>query len=520
MTHVCCYVRQSDEEGYRRDLSCPLQQETFLRDVSRRLEAGEEITYEIAPWDEGKSGGEFERPGLQWVLANLERFQEVWVYDHDRLARHEFYAPLIMWELRRRGVRLWCSTGGADEETPMGRFMTDLRLRFGALYREQVSERTKMNRDQRLREGLWSGHPPTGYMYVDENGPGSRRLLVPDPANAPRIQAIFRMLAEGYSQRKACAELGITQTSVIWQRGNPLYIGLVYKNRENMEALPERTYAILWSLAKDPAVDWLYPGRHEPLVDEVTWDALELRRQASPKNRVSRVYGLSGRFRCAKCGGVLRISRKQGKRNDALRCDRCRWERSYRYAEEAVLAALEVITGSPEFEAAVEAELAKEETPAPDRLGGLRSERARVGKQLDRALDLLMDSDEISVSIRQRAVAIKTRRDALDREIAEEAMAVAARPSTVAEWRLTKERLLRLPIGALWTEATAEEQRDLLAGVFSQIRATPEELTFAVRGLGVAFTLPWHVYHREVAGPGRVEIAHIARRFRLVGRRE
>jgi hypothetical protein len=143
-----------------------------------------------------------------------------------------------------------------------------------------------------------------------------------------------------------------------------------------------------------------------------------------------------------------------------------------------------------------------------------------VGKQLDRALDLLMDSDEISVSIRQRAVAIKTRRDALDREIAEEAMAVAARPSTVAEWRLTKERLLRLPIGALWTEATAEEQRDLLAGVFSQIRATPEELTFAVRGLGVAFTLPWHVYHREVAGPGRVEIAHIARRFRLVGRRE
>ncbi len=502
MTHVVAYLRQSDEEGYRRDLSCPLQQQTFLADVERRREAGETITYEIAPLDEGRSGGEFERPGLQWLLANLDRFQEVWTYDHDRLARHEFYGPLIMWELRSRGVKLWCSTGGSDEETPMGRFMTDLRLRFGALYREQVSDRTKRNRDQRLKSGLWSGHAPTGYIYADEDGPGSKRLLVPDPQAADKVRAIFRALAEGKSQRQACRELGLNQTTVIYQKDNPLYIGLVYKHRQHLETTPERTYNVLWALAADEAVDWIYPGRHEALVDAGTWDAVELRRQSSPKNRVSTTYGLSGRFRCAECGGALRISRKQGKRNHSLRCERCKWERSYGYAEQAVFAAMTVITESKEFEAAVEAELTKDHPAAPDRVAQLRAEKTRVDRKLDRALDLLMEDDDLSGGLRKRAVAIKAQSDGLEREIVKEAAKLPARPSTVAEWRFTKARLLSLPIEDVWREATAEEQRELLAGVFSAIRATPREITFEVRGLGVAFSLPWHVAHQEVAGPG------------------
>ena len=302
MTRVVCYIRQSDEEGHKKAMSCPSQQERFLTDLAFRQAAGEDLDYEIAPWDEGKSGGDIERPGLQWILANLDRFQELWVYDHDRLMRHDFYGPMIMHELRTRSVKLWCSTGGADEDTPMGRFMTDLRMRFGALYREQIADRTKMNRDHRLRDGYWSGHAPTGYRYVNENGEGSKRILVPDPETAPKVKAIFRMLAEGTSQRKACALLGMNQTTVIYQKDNPLYIGLVYKLRENVEALEHRTHAALWTLAADDSVDWLYPGRQQPLVDQETWDALEMRRQVSSKNKMSRVYGLSGRIRCKKCG--------------------------------------------------------------------------------------------------------------------------------------------------------------------------------------------------------------------------
>lgn len=521
MTRVVAYLRQSDEEGYKKELSIPAQRDRFLADVARRVEAGEDVTYEFAPADEGKSGGELDRPGLQWLLSNLDRFDEVWVYDHDRLVRHDFYAPLIMRELRTRGVKLWCSTGGSDEETPMGRFMTDLRFRFGALYREQVSERTKMNRDHRLKEGLWSGHPPTGYMFTDENGPGTRRLLVPDPDNAPRVKALFGMLACGESQRKACALMGTTQTTVIWQRDNPLYIGLVYKHRANVEALPVRTHAALWTLAQDETVTWLYPGRHQPLIDAATWDALELRRQASPKSKMSKTHGLSGRFRCASCGGVIRIATNQGKRHPSLRCDRCKWERSYRYGENAVLAALAILTDSPEFEQAVEDELRKRETPPEDtRLAALISERTKVSKQLERALDVILAGDELADALRERAVGLRTRREELDRQIDQAKAAIASRPSTVVSWRLTKKQLVSRPIAEVWGKATPQEQRDLLMQVFSRITVTPVRLTFVVRGLDMAFELPWlrrYVHSPQVAGPRRERMVDICDGYRFLG---
>ena len=82
----------------------------------------------------------------------------------------------------------------------MGRFMTDLRMRFGALYREQVAEKTKENRDHRLREGLWMNHAPAGYKFVFENGEGSRRLLVPDPETAETVKQLFGLMANGVAE--------------------------------------------------------------------------------------------------------------------------------------------------------------------------------------------------------------------------------------------------------------------------------------------------------------------------------
>ena len=182
-----------------------------------------------------------------------------------------------MKELRSRGIRLWVSTGGSDEDTPMSRFMTDLRLRFGVLYREQVAEKTKENRDHRLREGYWSGHAPTGYKFVFENGEGSRRILVPDPEKAEMISRLFRLLAAGHSQKSAARQMGFNETTILWQRDNPLYIGLVYKIRRNIDLLPDRSYATLWALALDSGCGFLCPGKHEPLVDSETWDKMQLR---------------------------------------------------------------------------------------------------------------------------------------------------------------------------------------------------------------------------------------------------
>lgn len=118
MTRVVCYIWQSDEEGHKRNLSCPSQKRRFLMNVAARQTVGEEVEYEIALWDQGRSGEKIDQPDIQWVLGNPNRFDEVWVFDHDRLAREAYLGLCIMKELRSRGIRLWASTGGSDEHTP------------------------------------------------------------------------------------------------------------------------------------------------------------------------------------------------------------------------------------------------------------------------------------------------------------------------------------------------------------------------------------------------------------------
>lgn len=503
---VVAYVRQSDEEGHKKELSCPFQQERFLADVERRRAAGEDVTYEIAPWDEGKSGGDIDRPGLNWVLSNLDRFDELWVYDHDRLVRHHFFAAFVMEELRSRGVRLWVSTGGADETTPMGRFMTDLRLRFGALYREQVAERTRENLNTRLRQGLWMNHAPAGYTFAFERGEGSRRILIPDPGTADTVREMFRLLANGMSQKQAALQLGMNETSLLWWRQNPLYIGLVYKYRKNVKALSDLSYAALWALAENPAVDWLHPGQHEPLVEQPIWDKVQRLHTDHPcrGRRRSTNYALSGMIRCAHCGRTTVLRPSGGPRSRAVWCEHCGWQRSYRYAEATVLSVFAMLTADDKFEEALEAEIRSRDvvTRLEQQLAGLTRQREQAAGRLDRTIEAMLDTDDLSPALRTKARELQAHIHQLDEEIAKTEDALE-RQTNVGEWRHLKHALLDLELLTLWNEATEEQRREVLSSVFTDIRATREKMTFAVRGLHLPIEVEWRTYiERMVAGAG------------------
>ncbi|MFH1834522.1 MAG: recombinase family protein, partial [bacterium] len=478
-------------------LSCPSQQERFLLDLAaRQAFGGEELAYEIAPWDEGQSGGEIKRPGIQWVLANLDRFDELWVYDHDRLAREAYDGPAIMKQLRSRGIRLWVSTGGSDEDTPMGRFMTDLRLRFGALNREQIAERTKMNRDHRLREGLWVNHAPMGYTFVFENGEGTRRLLAPDPDTAPAVRELFRLMANGVSQKKAARQLGRNETTIIWQRDNPLYIGLVYKHRVKVRALPDLTYAGLWAQALDPDCDFLYPGRHEAIIESETWDKLQARYRAETRGRgrgrgPSATLALSGQLRC-ECGRKLNIHTRADRMYPMARCETCGWIRSYMKAENTILSAVALLTASKDFEREVEEAIRARnaETQSEEKIADITRRRDRVKRKLDKTIDAMLDAEELSPVLRARAGELQNEVAELEREIAAETATLKGR-TAVGEWREAKRYLLRIDIGALWMASTVEEQRELLDAVFRKIEGAPDRMIFHIRGLEFPVEIPW-----------------------------
>ena len=211
------------------------------------------------------------------MLANLDRFQEVWVYDHDRLIRHAVFGPWVMGEIRQRGIRLW-GPWGEDAPTPMGRFMTDVRMRFGAFYREESSDRTKENLDHRLREGLWMNHAPAGYTFAFENGEGSRRLLVRIRDGRDRAQS-FRMMADASARSGLHRSwMNATTSSVALQ---PLYLPGYRTVRSQHPQGPLTLRPVALAMTR---LRLALPGRHEPLVERNLDSYREPRHPLKPRS--------------------------------------------------------------------------------------------------------------------------------------------------------------------------------------------------------------------------------------------
>ena len=319
------------------------------------------------------------------------------------------------------------------------------------------------------------------------------------------MQELFRLIAAGVSQKKASAMTGTYPTKVLWQRDNPLYVGLVYKNRENVDSLSRSAVTSRSGLlAENPNVEWIYPGRHEALIDAATWDRMQARVAGATRGRNSARLSLAGRFRCD-CGRRLRVGHNSGKRHPSLGCPVCHWERSYQFAERTVLGALSLLLHSPELEAAVEAELkaALKEDPEAQ-LAETNRRRANAVRRLDRTLESMIDAPELSQGLRAKAGALQEEVTALDREVALLKAATRARP--VKDWRQARDDLVAQDVEELWRVATPEEQRALVAEVFSEVVAGPELVTFTVPGLPFAIRLEWQWHgmsaDRKVAGPG------------------
>ena len=278
--------------------------------------------------------------------------------------------------------------------------------------------------------------------------------------------------------------MGLNATTVLWWRYNPLYIGLVYKHRKNVDALPDRSHFALWALALDPDCDFLYPGRHEPHHRRGDLgQATGAPRHPSGRGRPpSARLALSGQIRC-ECGRKLIIHRMKGNRTRAVRCQACGWLRSYKYAENTILSAIALLRCSISIEREVEAEIAQEARPDAD--GGPPGELTRRRDQMARKLT------RRSTPARRRGAVTGAQGQGggaqnavaeLDREIAAETATLKGR-TAVGEWRSARRYLLDIDVPhAVGGIQQCEEQREVLGGVFSEIVATPEHLIFHVTG--------------------------------------
>lgn len=241
--------------------------------------------------DIDRSGRTFVREGLQQVMG-MARRREVDVvatYDLSRFGRNTGESLRHIAELRELGVSIVSTTEQIDD-SPEGQFMLGQFLGMAQLYSDQVGRRWQQVIARRAEQGRWHGsNAPFGYRLRGRELGGGLEV---DPVTGVLMTEAFGRYARGHLVSHIARDLGRARGSVYavttLKAGlrNPVYTGRV--------RVGEQTY----------------PGLHERLVENVTWEAVQQRlardrRKASRHLAVS--HSLVGVMFCAHCGYHLQM---------------------------------------------------------------------------------------------------------------------------------------------------------------------------------------------------------------------
>ncbi len=274
ITRCAIYTRKSHEEGLEQDFnSLDAQREACEAYILSQKHEGWTCLPEMYD-DGGISGATLERPALKRLLADIEaaRVDTVVVYKVDRLTRSLGDFAKIVDVFDHQGVTFVSVTQQFNTTTSMGRLTLNMLLSFAQFEREVTGERIRDKIAASKRKGMWMGGlPPLGYDVQD------RKLVIND-TESDTVRHIYRRYIDLGSVRTLQTELN--QSDIKSKRrlnrhgrptgGQPLARGALYHLLQN------RTYR-----GEIVHKETAYPGRHEAIVDQALWDAVQRRLAAN-----------------------------------------------------------------------------------------------------------------------------------------------------------------------------------------------------------------------------------------------
>ena len=154
--------------------------------------------------DDGWSGGNFERPGFQEMMRELEkgRADIVITKDLSRLGRDmveaSYYAEQYYPE---HGIRYIAIADNFDTEHE--NIMAPFQFAMNEVYLRDGSRKVKDVLRTKREQGQYCACPPYGY----KKEKGNKNHLVPDELTAPVVKRIFRQAANGDSSRRIALDL-------------------------------------------------------------------------------------------------------------------------------------------------------------------------------------------------------------------------------------------------------------------------------------------------------------------------
>lgn len=253
--------RDGDEDGY----SLPAQVEACKKEAISRGAEMAKVYMERA-----ESARSDDRPVLQQMLRELPALGVKYLIVHkvDRLARNRLDDATLYQRIVGMGITLVSASENIDE-TPAGRLMHGMLASFAEYFSNNLATEIMKGLNRKHEQGGTPFKPPIGYESKRTLvGKQDIRTVIVDEQRAPLVKLAFMLYATGeWSTLRLAAHL---EEQGLRSRGTSRY--------------PERPLGAnrINALLRNPyymgIVAWngqRYPGKHERLVDEDTFDNVQ-----------------------------------------------------------------------------------------------------------------------------------------------------------------------------------------------------------------------------------------------------
>lgn len=342
---VAIYMRLSKEDDRNRQESNSISMQRILL---HHYVAEHFFNYEIREFvDDGYSGTNFKRPGIQTLLQNVKdgKIDCIIVKDFSRFARDYIELGTYLEQIFPfLGIRFISVNDRYDSKTQKGN-LPDLDVNFKNLlydlYSKDLSKKVRSSlAAKKERQQYVSANSPFGY----EKAPYDRHMLLIEEDEAEVVKKIFSLAQAGYTSTqtaKILNEEGI-KTPVAFKiekgkttrkpKGESFFwsssmVCQILRNRIYVGDIVQKKYKKEYVGGKNrinPKEEWcISPDHHEPLVSRELFQEIQNRHQKKHQNMTKQQYQTTQHPLIGKilCGGCKRnLSYRKGVSNPYFYC--------------------------------------------------------------------------------------------------------------------------------------------------------------------------------------------------------
>lgn len=289
--------------------------------------------------DDGFSGANFDRPGFQEMLSDIEagKIGTVIVKDMSRLGRNYLqvgmYTEMVF---PQNGVRFIAVNDTVDSANG-DNDLTPLRNLFNEWFVRDTSKKIRASKRAKGMSGKHTTSQPVYGYLMDKDG-----NFIVDEKTAPVVQQIYRLCLAGNGPTRIAQilteqeiptpgtlEFRRTGSTRRYHPGHECRwadntVAHILERREYLGCLvnfktEKESYKSKRTLENPIEKQVVFENHHEPIIDAQTWERVQaLRKQRRRPNRFDEVGLLSGLLFCADCGSALHQQRYN---TDRRSCD-------------------------------------------------------------------------------------------------------------------------------------------------------------------------------------------------------